>query len=558
MIKNQWYAVLSSDKLKSGKLIAARRFGEDIVFFRTSKGEVSAVTSLCAHRGASLCKGWLESDNIKCPFHGIEYDATGKCVHVPSDGKSSDLDYSRFNLKCYPTREIGGIIFAWYGEKEPDAEPDYFDIITDTSYTYDHVEDSWNVQYSRVIENQLDVSHLAFVHHNTIGRGNKTLCNGPKVVWLDDNTMRTSADNMVDLGQTPKSSESSAIKSTNLTFKFPNMWLNHVTDKIKILAFFIPVDEEHAVIALRFYNKITGFKPVDKFIAWIGSRANKVIERQDKRIVETQHPRKSDLKMDECLVAADLPIMEYRSKRNKLQAAGENNTDTATISIDLSAASRKESTPMSTTELNTKAMYKLSYGLFVCTARQGDKMNGCIINTAIQVASEPNRISIAINKANYTHDMVKATGACNISVISTSAGFDMFKHFGFQSGRDVDKFSKDYTTYQMAENGIPYIIAGTNAYFSLKVEKEVDLGSHTLFICEPTFMTVLSDTPSCTYEYYQNNIKPKPQPVGTTPKGETIWRCMICGYEYVGEELPDDFICPICKHGKDDFEKIIR
>ncbi|MCR5669736.1 MAG: flavin reductase [Butyrivibrio sp.] len=208
--------------------------------------------------------------------------------------------------------------------------------------------------------------------------------------------------------------------------------------------------------------------------------------------------------------------------------------------------------------MNTKAMYKLSYGLFVCTARQGDKMNGCIINTAIQVASDPNRISIAINKSNYTHDMVKATGACNISVISTSAGFDMFKHFGFQSGRDVDKFSKDYTTYQMAENGIPYIIAGTNAYFSLKVEKEVDLGSHTLFICEPTFMTVLSDTPSCTYEYYQSNIKPKPQPVGETPKGETIWRCMICGYEYVGEELPDDFICPICKHGKDDFEKIIR
>ena len=213
---------------------------------------------------------------------------------------------------------------------------------------------------------------------------------------------------------------------------------------------------------------------------------------------------------------------------------------------------------MSTNEYNTKAMYKLSYGLFVCTAKRGDKMNGCIINTAVQVASEPNRISIAINKANYTHDMVKETGECNISVISTSAGFDMFKHFGFQSGRDVDKFSKDYTTYQLAENGIPYIIAGTNAYFSLKVEKEVDLGSHTLFICEPTFMTALSDTPSCTYEYYQNNIKPKPQPVGETPKGETIWRCVICGYEYVGEELPDDFICPICKHGKDDFEKIIR
>ena len=224
---------------------------------------------------------------------------------------------------------------------------------------------------------------------------------------------------------------------------------------------------------------------------------------------------------------------------------------------------------MNTTEFNPKAMYKLSYGLFVCTAKEGDKMNGCIINTAVQVASDPNTISIAVNKANYTHDMIKATMACNISVISNEANFALFKHFGFRSGRDVDKFSPEEidtlgkelssaSVCSIAENGIPFITAGTNAYFSLKVKELVDLGSHTLFICEPTFMTVLSDAPSCTYEYYQNEIKPKPQAVGTTPKGETVWRCTICGYEYVGEELPDDFICPICKHGKDDFEKIIR
>ena len=208
-------------------------------------------------------------------------------------------------------------------------------------------------------------------------------------------------------------------------------------------------------------------------------------------------------------------------------------------------------------EMNTKAMYKLSYGLFVCTAVQGDKINGCIVNTAIQVASEPNRISVAINKANYTHDMVKATGQCNISVISQDATFDLFKHFGFQSGRDVDKFvAYPIANYQTSENGIPYITAGTNAYFSLKVEQTVALGSHTLFICEPVAMEVLSSAVSATYEYYQSNIKPKPEAVGTTPKGETIWRCRICGYEWVGEELPDDFICPICKHPKADFEKI--
>ncbi len=210
-------------------------------------------------------------------------------------------------------------------------------------------------------------------------------------------------------------------------------------------------------------------------------------------------------------------------------------------------------------EMNTKAMYKLSYGLFVCTAVRDGRANGCIINTAIQVASEPNHISVAINKANFTHDMVKETGACNISVISQDATFDLFKHFGFQSGRDVDKFA-DYSkeNYKQADNGIPYIVAGTNAYFSLKVVETVDLGSHTLFICEPTAMVVLSDVPSVTYDYYQNNIKPKPEAVGTTPKGETVWRCRICGYEYVGEELPDDFICPICKHPKEDFEKVVR
>ena len=170
-----------------------------------------------------------------------------------------------------------------------------------------------------MIENQLDVSHLPFVHRTTIGRGGKTLCNGPKVVWIDDNTLQTSANNAVDTGQTPLSVKDSVIKSTNLNFKFPNMWLNHVSDKIQILAFFIPVDEEHSIIALRFYNKITGKRVIDKSIAWLGSRANKIVERQDKRIVITQQPKRSALRMGENLVQADKPIIEYRSRRDKLQ-----------------------------------------------------------------------------------------------------------------------------------------------------------------------------------------------------------------------------------------------
>ncbi len=205
--------------------------------------------------------------------------------------------------------------------------------------------------------------------------------------------------------------------------------------------------------------------------------------------------------------------------------------------------------------MDNKAMYKLSYGLFVVTAKVGDKENGCITNTALQVASEPNQIAVAINKANYTHDMVMETRKCNISVISTSADFALFKHFGFQSGRDVDKFA-DYKDCEHSPNELPYITKGTNAYFSLYIQKTVDLGSHTLFIGEPVAMEVLSEEESVTYAYYQSNIKPKPEAVGTTKDGQTVWRCKICGYEYVGEELPEDFICPVCKHPASDFEKV--
>ncbi len=319
MIKNQWYAITSSRLIKPGRLVALKRFGENLILFRNNAGKLGCVTDLCAHRGASLSKGCVSDGNIKCPFHGIEYDTTGKCVYIPSEGRSAETDFSRFNLKRYETREIGDIVFAWYGDAQPDKEPDYFDIITDSAYTYDETTDRWAVHYSRVIENQLDVSHLAFVHRTTIGRGNKCLCNGPKVVWLDDNTLQTSANNEKDEGQIPKGAEDCVIKDTNLTFKFPNMWLNHVTDKIQILAYFIPVDDENSIIALRFYNKITKLKSINKFIAKLGSIANKIIERQDKRIVITQIPKASSLRMGENLVAADMPIIEYRQKRANLQ-----------------------------------------------------------------------------------------------------------------------------------------------------------------------------------------------------------------------------------------------
>lgn len=206
--------------------------------------------------------------------------------------------------------------------------------------------------------------------------------------------------------------------------------------------------------------------------------------------------------------------------------------------------------------MDKKAMYKLSYGLFILTARDGEKDNGCIINTAIQAASEPNQLSICVNKANYTHDMIQKTGVFTVSVISQKADFELFKRFGFQTGREVDKFA-DYVLWKRGIDDIAYVTEGTNAYISVKVDKMEDLGSHTMFIGEITDMEVLDDAPSATYEYYLNHIKPKPQETGST-NGKTIWRCTICGYEYEGEELPEDYICPLCKHPASDFEKVVR
>lgn len=205
--------------------------------------------------------------------------------------------------------------------------------------------------------------------------------------------------------------------------------------------------------------------------------------------------------------------------------------------------------------MNHKAMYKLSYGLFVLTARADGRDNGCIINTAIQAASAPNQISICVNKANLTHDMIVKTGEFTVSVISQEADFDLFRRFGFQSGKETDKFD-GFHDCRRGENGILYITKGTNAYLSVRVSQTVDLGSHTMFIGIPTAMEVLSDISSATYEYYQQSIKPRPQKTGNAESGQTIWRCTICGYEYVGEELPEDFICPVCKHPASDFEKI--
>lgn len=196
--------------------------------------------------------------------------------------------------------------------------------------------------------------------------------------------------------------------------------------------------------------------------------------------------------------------------------------------------------------MDNRALFSLSYGLFVLTAREGSKDNGCIINTAQQLTSSPQRISVTVNKQNLTHDMVLRTGVFNISVLSREATFWVFQHYGFRSGRDVDKFAG--ISAPRTENGVAYVEGCTNAVISGKVIGTVDCGTHTLFIADVTDAQVLSDEKSATYQYYFDHIKPKPE------KKTKGWVCKICGYVYEGEELPADFVCPLCKHGAEDFE----
>lgn len=197
--------------------------------------------------------------------------------------------------------------------------------------------------------------------------------------------------------------------------------------------------------------------------------------------------------------------------------------------------------------LDEKAMFRLSYGLYILTAREGEKDNGCIINTVEQVTVEPNQIVVAVNKQTYTHDMILRTGEFNVSVLTQDSRFETYKHWGFQSGEHIDK--TEGITYRRSANGVIYVVDECNAYLSAKVVSVTDLGSHSLFLAEVTQAEVLSEAVSVTYDYYQKNVKRIP----AEKEDKKGFICTVCGYIYEGDVLPEDFICPWCKHPASDF-----
>lgn len=325
MIHNQWCVVLESDEVKA-QPIGVTRLGEKMVFWRDQSGKVYGAYDRCPHRGVALSAGKMHSDHLQCPFHGFEFDESGKCVLVPANGRDGVIP-NALRLKTYPTYEAHGFIWIWWGSPVPAdlPEPEFFDNLDDT-YTYSSTRDQWKAHYSRVIENQLDVVHLPFIHRNTIGRGNRTVVDGPVVEWKGDKMIYTYVYNRIDDGKPPrKSSELSAkpVGSQHLEFIFPNLWQNYISEKVSILAAFVPVDEEHTILYLRFYQRFMRVPLLGKLIARLAMPSNVYIAHEDRRVVITQQPKASGLKIGEVLIPGDLPIIEYRRKRAALQNQSE-------------------------------------------------------------------------------------------------------------------------------------------------------------------------------------------------------------------------------------------
>ncbi len=321
MIRNQWYVLLESHEV-SHEPIGVMRMGEKMVFWRDASGKVHCASDKCPHRGVQLSLGAVVDDHLQCPFHGFEYNTEGACVYVPANGRGGVIP-SALHLRSYPTYEAHGYIWVWWGEM-PQANPEppmFFDNI-DESFQYASAHDPWEAHYSRVIENQLDVVHLPFIHRNTIGRGNRTVVDGPLVEWRGDKMLYTYVFNHVDDGRPPRKPSEirrEEARSVHLEFIFPNLWQNYISSDVRVVAAFVPVDELHTLLYLRFYQRFLRVPIIGKLAAKLAMPSNIYIAHEDRRVVVTHQPQPSGLKIGETLIQGDLPIIEYRRKRAELK-----------------------------------------------------------------------------------------------------------------------------------------------------------------------------------------------------------------------------------------------
>ncbi len=329
MIRNRWYAILESKEVGK-KPLGIERMGEKLLLWRESTGATSllhCIYDICCHRGASLSLGCTKDEMIACPFHGFLYDGSGKVTQIPALGRGADVP-ERFRVHAYPVIEKYGFIWLWYGSYPKNFDPQsnnplpeipFFPELTE-GFIYNTFSEVWNVHYTRAIENQLDVVHVPFVHSNTIGKGGKTVVHGPVVEW-DGDCMTFYVENVQDNGTTPAkgASEMEYYKDLfSLQYLVPNLWQNRISSKVRVFAAFVPVDHEHTKIYVRFYQKFLPLPGIGHFVAWAGNIFNKVVLHQDRRVVLTQLPKKSELTMQERLIPGDMPIIEFRKRRATL------------------------------------------------------------------------------------------------------------------------------------------------------------------------------------------------------------------------------------------------
>ena len=319
MIYNQWYIILESDELLPRKPLRIKRLNKTLALWRNSDNLVCCLEDKCCHRGASLGGGRVVNDRIECPFHGFQFDKSGKAQFIPAQGGLKPVPET-MRVKSFKTYEKCGFIWLWWGDDDKiTGEPFFFDELL--NFSYSSLKDNWNVHYSRAIENQLDVVHLPFVHKSTIGRGNRTLVNGP-VVELEGDMLTFYVNNVVDDGKTIALKPTQISEYQNfyrLQFHFPNIWQNFISDKIRVFAAFVPVDEENTLIYIRYYQRIVNVPVFRELFNYIGKVSSRVILNQDKSVVSSQLPKRSEHSMDERLIMADKPIVEYRRRREELK-----------------------------------------------------------------------------------------------------------------------------------------------------------------------------------------------------------------------------------------------
>ena len=333
MIPDQWYAILDSGEIRPGQAIGVTRLAQKLVIWRDRAGKLAALRDRCPHRGAALSIGPVQDVTgvaggdaggcIVCPFHGFAYDATGRCRTIPANGRTAPVPRV-FQAESYPVVDAHGYICLWYhlpGEPVPAELPpvSFFEDL-DASFAVSRtLRQHWPVHYSRAIENQLDVVHLPFVHAGTIGRGHKTVVDGP-VARLHDGVLDLWVYNRVDDGTPARRSSEMPEPSRpfGLQFRFPNLWQNRISDDFRLVLAFVPIDDGNTLMCLRVYQRTVRL-PIARQIASLAMLYSSIpILNEDRRVVRTQRPLRSELRMAEHLIPGDGPIVLYRRHRQEL------------------------------------------------------------------------------------------------------------------------------------------------------------------------------------------------------------------------------------------------